>query len=42
MRKEAKTWEEDFDAKFKASPVMAGQRLCLVAESGKALSRCPA
>ena len=31
-----KLWEEDFDAKFKASPAMAGQRLCLVAESGKA------
>ena len=30
-----KLWEEDFDTKFKASPVMAGGRLCLVAESGK-------
>ena len=38
-RRGEKLWEEDFDTKFKASPVMAGPRLCLVAESGKAFTR---
>ena len=36
-----KLWEEDFDTKFKASPVMAAGRLCLVAESGKAFVVLP-
>jgi outer membrane protein assembly factor BamB len=31
-----KLWEEDFEASFKASPGMAGNRLYLVAEDGKA------
>jgi outer membrane protein assembly factor BamB len=32
-----KLWEEDLDAKFKASPGLAGNRLYLIAEDGKAV-----